>query len=77
MALKFSIHPSFHSFPIEMGDPAWRWGNMFAVLDIGVRKGFRFSTYLWVSCIRLLPGSITWGKFVTGFLLLHGVLTLI
>ena len=49
---------------------------MCNVLDVGVLRGFRFSTALWVPCIRVPSGSITWGAFVTGCLFLHGVFTL-
>ena len=49
---------------------------MCAVLDVGVMRGFRFSTTLYMACTRLTLGSITWGPFVIVFLLLHGLLTL-
>ena len=49
---------------------------MCAVLAVGVRRGFSFSTFLWVAYMRLLLDSITWGLFVIGFLLLHRLLTL-
>ena len=50
---------------------------MCAILAVGVRRGFSFSTAIWVAYMRLLLESITWGLFVISFLLLHGLLTLI
>ena len=50
---------------------------MCAVLAVGVRMGISFSTALWVAYMRLLLGGITWRLFFIGFLLLHGLLTLI
>ena len=49
---------------------------MCAVLSVGVRRGFSFSTALWVAYMRLLLDSITWGLFVIGLLLLHRLLIL-
>ena len=49
---------------------------MCDVLAVGIRRGFSFSTYLWVAYMRLLLGSITWRLFVIDSLLLHGLLTL-
>ena len=49
---------------------------MCSALAVGVRRVFSFSTALWVAYMRLLLDSITWGLFVSGFLLLHRLLTL-
>ena len=50
---------------------------MCAVLAVGVRREFSFSTSLWVAYTRLLLDSITWGMFVIGFLLLNRLFTLV
>ena len=74
--MKVAVHSSSHSCPIDMRYPDCRWGDMCDVLAVGIRRGFSFSTYLWVAYMRLLLGSITWRLFVIDSLLLHGLLTL-
>ena len=74
--MKVAVHSSSHSCPIDMRYPYYRWGEMCDVLAVGIRRGFSFSTYLWVAYMRLLLGSITWRLFVIDSLLLHGLLTL-
>ena len=50
---------------------------MWAVRADWIKRGFRFSSYLWVAYIMLSSGRITWGPFVIRCLLLHGVFTLV
>ena len=61
MSVKVAVNPSSQSRPIDTGDPDCSWGKMCAVLAVGDKRGFRFSNYLWVACMRLLSVSITWG----------------
>ena len=46
--MKVAVIQSSYISPTETGDPDWRWGKMYDVLAVGVRRGFRFSTNLWV-----------------------------
>ena len=75
--MKVAVHSSSHSCSIDMRYHDCRLGEMCDVLDVSIRRGFSFSTYLWVAYMRLLLGSITWRLFVIDSLLLHGLLTLI
>ena len=47
---------------------------MCAVLDVGVRRGFRFRSALWVAFMRIMYGSMTWGPFFTGYFWLQWVI---
>ena len=68
-----SMQPSFQSCPIDMRGPDCRWGKMWAVRPYWFNWGFIFISSLWVACIMILSGRMTWGEFVIGCLLLHGV----
>ena len=48
VAVNVAVHPSSHSFPMEISAPDWRWVEMCAVLDLVDKKGLRFSSSLWV-----------------------------
>ena len=74
--MKVAVHSSLHSCPIDMRYHYYRWGEMCDVLAVDIRRGFSFSTYIWVAYMRLLLGSITWRLFVIYSLLLHELLTL-
>ena len=63
--MKVSVNPPSHSYPINMRDPDLRWGEMCAVLDVGVWRVFGIRTSIWVACMRLTLGSIAWGQFVS------------
>ena len=77
LAVKVAMHLSSHSFPIDMRDPDYRWGKTWAVQAAWVKRGFRLSSSLWVACMMLLSGRMTWGPLPIGCLLLNGVFTLI
>ena len=77
VALKVDVHMSSQSYYTKMRTPIWRWGKMCDVVAVGVRRGFRFRTSLWVTCMRPLLISITWGPFLISCLLIHEVLTII
>ena len=64
LAVKVAVHSSSHSCSIDMRYHDCRLGEMCDVLDVSIRRGFSFSTYLWVAYMRLLLGSITWGLFL-------------
>ena len=60
------MHPLLNSFPIYMRAPDFRWGNMWAVHAAWVKKGFIFSSALWLACMMMPPVSMNWGSFVIG-----------
>ena len=74
--MKVVMQPSLHSCPIDTRDPTFRWGKVCNVLSDWVNTGFRLSSGLWVACMMLMSGSMTWGPCDIGCLLLHGVFTL-
>ena len=51
--VKFDIKPSLHTLPIDLRDLDCRWGKICGVLDAWVKRGFRFSSFLWVACMIL------------------------
>ena len=63
LAVKVYMHTSFQHFHIDMRAPACRWGNMWAVHDVWVKRGVRFSSTMWVACMMMLSGRMTWGSF--------------
>ena len=63
---KVAVHPSSNSFTIDTRELGCRWGKMCDFLAVGIRRGFRFRNTLWVACMSLLLGSITWGPFFIG-----------
>ena len=42
-----------------------------------VKRGFRLRSSLWVACIVMSSGRMTWGPLLIFRFLLHGVFTLI
>ena len=70
------LHPSEHSFHMEIIAPDWRWGNMYAIFALVDSKGLMLSSALWVACMMLTYGRITRGTWEVLILLLHGVSTL-
>ena len=46
VAAKVSMHPSSHSCHIDMISPDCRWGNMWAVWNAWVKRGFRLRSDL-------------------------------
>ena len=48
VAMNVAVHPSSHSFPMEISAPDWRWVEICAVLDLLYKKGLRLSSSLWV-----------------------------
>ena len=73
VAVKVAMYPSSHSCPIDMGTPDCRWGNMCAVLDACVNRGFRLSSSIWVDFMITPSVSMTWKQYVIRFLLLHSL----
>ena len=71
------MHLSSCSYPIDTRAPDLRWGKMCDVLDLGVRRRFRFRTAVQVACTRMPLVSITQGQFVIVCLFINGVLTLV
>ena len=76
LAVKVYMHASFQHFHIDMRAPACRWGNMWDVRADWVKRGFIFSSALWVACMMLPSSRMNWGHLLIGYLLLHGVFTL-
>ena len=76
VVVKVATHPSLQSFPIDLRAPDCRWGNMWYVRATWVKRGYRFISALWVACMMLKSGRMTWGMFLIGCLFLHGVFTL-
>ena len=50
VAVNVAVHPSSHSCPMYISDPGWRWGNIWAVLDLVDSIGLWLSSALWVAC---------------------------
>ena len=51
---KVAMHPSSHSFPIDMRDPGCMWGRKWDVQVDWAKREFRLSSALWVAC-TILP----------------------
>ena len=49
---------------------------MWAVHSAWVNRGFSLSSDLWMVCMMLPSGRMTWGELLIFCLLLHGVFTL-
>ena len=64
--MKVNMNTSSHSCHIDMRAPACRWGNMWDVRADWVKRGFIFSSALWVACMMLPSGIMNWGSFVIG-----------
>ena len=47
------LHPSEHSFHMEIIAPDWRWEKMWDALSLVYNKGLKFSSYIWVAFMRL------------------------
>ena len=60
------METSLQSCPVDIRAPDFRWGNMWAVHAAWVKKGFIFSSALWLACMMMPPVSMTWGSFVIG-----------
>ena len=76
MKVIINLSPSLYSFHIYIRSPDCRWGKICAVLDVWVNGSFILSSSLWVACMMLPLGSMTWGVYVIVLLLLRGVFTL-
>ena len=61
LAAKAAMHPSSHSWPIDMRAPYCRWWKIWDVYFAWVKRGFRLSSDLWVACMMMPPGRMTWG----------------
>ena len=71
-----AVHSSSQSYPMDISSSDWRWGKLFYLFSFVVNKGLKFSSSLWVACMRLPSGRSTLGPLVILNLFLHGVLTL-
>ena len=71
------MQQSPYSLPIDIRSHDCRWGNMWAVQAAWVKRGFRLISALWVACMVLPSGRMTWGAFLIVCVLIHGVFTLI
>ena len=76
VAVKVAMKSSLHSRPIDMRDPDCMWGKTWAVRAAWFKRGFRLISALWMACMMLLSGRMTWGPLLIGRLFLHGVFTL-
>ena len=54
----FAIHLFLQSYPMEIKEPDWRWGNMCDFIAVDIRRWFRFISYLWVARMRLPSDNI-------------------
>ena len=59
VAVHVAVHPSSHSFPMDIIALDWSCGEMCDFLDHVDNKGLRLSSALWVACMRLPYGRIT------------------
>ena len=76
VAVKVDMQLSSHIFPIDTRASDCRWRTMWSVCDAWVKRGFRLRSALWVACMMLTSGRITWGPLLIFCLLLHGVFNL-
>ena len=70
------LHPSEHSFHMEIIAPDWRWGKFWDISPLVDSKGLMLSSALWVACIMLPSGRMTHSTYAVLALLLQGVYTL-
>ena len=74
--MNVAVHPSSHSFLMEISAPDWRRGKMCDIFALVDSKGLRLSSYLWVARMILTYVRINRGPCEVLILLLHGVSTL-
>ena len=70
------MQPSSHSCPIDIRAPDCMWEKIWDVQVTWVKRGLRLRSDLWVACMILPSGRMTWGTLIFFCLLLHGVFTL-
>ena len=58
------MQPILHSFPVDIRAPDCRWGDTWDVRYNLVKRGFRLVSALWVACIMLPSGRMTWGPLL-------------
>ena len=71
LAVNMDLHPSSHSWSLDISAPGLRWVQVSYLLALVVSTGLSLSSPVFVSCIILLSGINT--RIFT--LLVHDVFT--